>query len=130
MTKAKKEKKHVMINFYSDWCKFCRKLDNETFKNENVKKILQESFIPIKVNANSSKQVVVDGKRITEKQVAREYLVRAYPITWFLKPSGEKLGQIPGYIPAKDFLNLLVFVKDDLYEKMTYEDYLKSIKKK
>ena len=129
MAKAKTDKKHVLINFYTDWCGFCKKMDNETFKNEKVRKLLNSSFVPVKVNANSSREVVMEGKKITEKELALRYYVRAYPVNWFLKSSGEKIGQVPGYIPAQEFANFLAFVKDDLFEKMTYDQYLKTKKK-
>ena len=125
MTKAKKEKKHPMIHFYTKWCGWCKKMDKSTFSDEEIIKVLSESYVPIKVNGQSWEKVVVDGKEISLKQVAGKYGVRAYPITWFLKPSGERIAPRRGYVGSEEFLYILNWVKDDLYEKTSFQEFVK-----
>jgi len=130
LAKAKKEKKHIMVHFYTKWCGWCKRMDNYTFDNEDVKKVLNESYVAVKVNAQSGEKLKVDGKQITERQVATMYRVRAHPITWFLKPSGERIAPRLGYADAKEFLYILNWVKDDLYEKISFNEFVKQQQEK
>jgi thioredoxin-related protein len=130
LAKAKKEKKHIMVNFYTTWCGWCKRLDKYTFGNEDVKKVLNESYVAVKVNAQSGEKVEVDGKQITERQVAAMYRVRAHPVTWFLKPSGERIAPRLGYADADEFLYILNWVKYDLYEKISFQEFVEQEQKK
>jgi thioredoxin-related protein len=126
LAKAKKEKKHILVDFYTNWCGWCKRMDKYTYEDEEVKKILRENYVVIKVNAESKNEVKVEGKKITERDLARKFSVRSYPITWFLKQSAEKIAPYYGYADAKAFLKVLKFIKDDLYDKMSFEEYLKN----
>jgi thioredoxin-related protein len=126
LAKAKKEKKHVMVAFYTNWCGWCKRMDKITYADEKVKKALNGSYVAIKVNAESKEEVEVDGKKITERELAQQFRVRSFPTTWFLKQSADKIAPYMGYADAQTFLNVLNFIKDDLYDKMTFEEYLKN----
>lgn len=126
LAKAKKEKKHVMVAFYTNWCGWCKRMDKNTYADEKVKKVLNGSYVAIRVNAESKEKVEVGGKKITETDLAKEFRVRSFPTTWFLKQSAEKIAPHMGYADAPSFLNVLNFIKDDLYDKMTFEEYLKN----
>jgi thioredoxin-related protein len=130
LAKAKKEKKHVLVAFYTNWCGWCRRMDKSTYGDKEVKKVLNKDYVPIKVNAESKEKVEVDGKKITETELARQFRVRSYPITWFLKQSGEKIAPYLGYVDAQNFLKVLNYMKDDLYDKMSFDEYLKNQEKK
>lgn len=130
LVKAKKEKKHVMVHFYTNWCGWCKRMDKNTFANEEVKKLLNESYVPIRVNAESAEKVKVDGKEMTLRQVASSYGVRAYPVTWFLKPSGEKIASRSGYADPEEFRYILKWVKDDLYDKISFAEFVKQQQEK
>jgi thioredoxin-related protein len=124
LAKAKKEKKHVVLHFYTNWCGWCKRMDKQTFADQQVRRVLNEDYVTIRVNGQSGENVSIDGKDATERQVAGMYGVRAYPITWFLKPSGERIAPKSGYCSAEEFLYILNWVKDDLYEKMSFQEFV------
>jgi thioredoxin-related protein len=130
LAKAQKEKKHVMVHFYATWCGWCKRMDAYTFSDPKVRKVLNEDFVSVRVNGQSGDKVKVDGKDIPESRVAGSYGVRAYPITWFLKPSGERIAPKSGYCGADEFLYILNWVKDDLYEKMSFQEFVEQEQKK
>jgi thioredoxin-related protein len=130
LAKAKKDKKHVMVHFYTNWCGWCKRMDKLTFDDEQVRNMLNEDFVPVKVNAESGDKVMVDGKEMTLRQLALTYNARAYPDTWFLKPSGERIGERKGYVEADEFQYILKWVKDDLYDKVSFPEYVKQQQEK
>jgi len=130
LAKAKKDKKHVMVHFYTNWCGWCKRMDKMTFDNQEVKKMLNGDFVAVKVNAESADKVKVEGKEMTLRQLAATYNARAYPDTWFLKPTGERIGERKGYVEADEFQYILKWVKEDLYDKISFAEFVKQQQEK
>jgi thioredoxin-related protein len=95
LTLGKSEKKIVFLHFYADWCRYCKKMTQETFMDSSVIAYLNANFVSIRVNSDK------------EKKLASDYGVRGLPTTWFLKENGEKVGPIPGYISPDKLLLML-----------------------
>ncbi|MEW6411096.1 MAG: DUF255 domain-containing protein [Candidatus Zixiibacteriota bacterium] len=120
LKKAKTEEKHIFIDFTAAWCGYCKKMDRETFSDQRVIDILNNDFVPVKVDGESSKELDIDGYKITERNLAiREFGVRGYPTFWFLKSDGSKLAPIGGYRTTEYMLEALTYVKDYKYQDST-----------
>lgn len=89
---AKAENKPMLLDFYTDWCGWCKRLDKDTYGNEEVIKLSQQ-FVCVKVNAEEN------------QQLAKTYNVRGFPTTVFLNPEGSLIAAVPGYMPPADFLS-------------------------
>ena len=114
---AKKTDRHVFIDFTAKWCGWCKKMDKEAFADSTVIGILNNDFVPVKVDGDSEKMLDIDGFKITEKNLARgEFQIRGYPAFWFLKPDGTKLGMLPGYQTTTNLTKALEFVRDYQYD--------------
>jgi thiol-disulfide isomerase/thioredoxin len=82
---AHDENKPVMIDFYADWCAWCKKLDNDTYGDKNIQ-LISGRFICVKINGDADKA-----------SVAR-FNIRGYPTIVFISPKGETLQVMPGYV--------------------------------
>ena len=123
LTLAEKENKYVLINFYTDWCGYCKKMDKETYSKEEVKKILNENFVVVKVNAESDNKVIENGEEITERELAKLYQVSGYPTTWFLESNHNRVAPLPGYVTTEQFIPVLNYIGEGWYKSISFKEY-------
>lgn len=101
---AQAENKKTFLYFYTGNCHYCRIMDKETFTNDQVIAMLNNNFIPVRVD-------------LGDKQALRaQYQVRGVPTSWFLESSGTRIGAKPGYFPPDQFMEMLQFVIDEKYK--------------
>jgi thioredoxin-related protein len=122
LEKAKANQKHVFIDFTAKWCGWCKKMDSETFSKPEVIQMINDNFIPVRVDGDSKRELDIDGYKVTEQNLTRyDFGVRGFPAFWFLKPDGTKLGMINGYRNADYMMEALAFVKDHKYDSTRAE---------
>lgn len=109
---AKSENKPVLLYFYSNGCGYCRLMDKETLADKEIYSILSKNFVLLRVDIEKS------------TDLAMLYGIRGVPSSWFLEPSGKRIGQqIPGYVSKNDFKVLLEYVTGKHYKRMDMVDY-------
>ncbi len=128
VAKAKKENKMVVVDFYTDWCGWCKVMDEKTYGHKDVIEFARKKLIMSKVDAESDEKVSFMGQEMTYRQLAKAFGVKGYPTTVFITPKGEFLTSVSGYIPADQFLPILEFLSDRHYEKMTFEKFMEKRK--
>ncbi len=88
---AAEQGKPVMVDFYTDWCGWCKKLDEDTYSNARVKaKALR--FVAVKVDADR------------DEASRRRYGVEGFPTIVFLDAQGKEVHRVPGFAPPGAFL--------------------------
>ena len=105
------DNKYVYINFYGKWCHFCKKMEKETFNNQDVASYLDENFLLYQVNGDEA------------ADLTRKYVIRGYPTGLFMDPAGNVIASLPGFWPPDKFLDVLKFIKSESYKQMSYEEY-------
>jgi len=115
--RAKQENKHVVIDFYTNWCSWCKRMERTTYADSAVVDFLRKNFLVTKINAESKTRIKVGDTDTSGEELAREFAVDRFPITWFVKPDGSRLDNLPGYVPADKFLKVLTFVQTRAYDK-------------
>jgi len=98
---AKEQKRPVMLDFYADWCTYCKDMENTTFKSPNVLSSL-DNFIVL--------QADVTDMDDTDKALLKEYQIPAPPAILFFSPKNNNSHaeemrnfRIVGYKNGDDF---------------------------
>lgn len=97
---AKAQNKLIMVDFYTDWCSWCKKLDADTYPNA---KVVAYSSKLVSVKVDAEKEGV---------ELAKRYKVQGYPTILFLDANGEIFGEISGYMPPTEFLSEMTKIND------------------
>ena len=95
---AQEKGRPLLLDFGTDDCTWCRKLDATTFRDPTVAAVLNERFIPLKV----------DGNR--DRLLARVLGVQSFPTLVLAASDGKLLGNYPGYLDVAQCQDLLLRV--------------------
>ncbi len=88
---AKASGKLIMVDFFTDWCFWCKELDKNTFPAPQVVE-LSKSLVAVKLDAEK------EGLALAEK-----HGVNGFPTILFLRPDGTEFSRLVGYKPAAPF---------------------------
>ncbi len=129
---SKKENKPLLIDFYTDWCGWCKKLDASTYKDPDVIRYVNKYFYPVKFDAESREAYSFNGEEFVFRpsgsrgtnEFALRYAARngrlGYPTTTFMYANGETLAIVPGYQDAENMELLLRFLGEGHFENMDF----------
>ena len=123
LQEAKKSNKKVLIDVYTDWCGWCKKMDANTYNNAAVAEYLANNFSVVRLNAESPDKLTYKGERYTEQQLSYAFGINGYPSTIFLRSDGEPITVLPGYAEAADFRVILSYIAEDHYLSKKFTDY-------
>jgi thioredoxin-related protein len=124
IAEAKKSGKKVLIDVYTDWCTWCKKMDAVTYTDTKVKAYLEKNYVLIKLNAEGAGNIMYAGKSISPAAFAQQMGVDGYPATLFLKGNGDPITILPGYSEPKMFIHVISYIAENQIGKRKFEDYL------
>jgi thioredoxin-related protein len=114
--RSEDENKKVFLVFNADWCRYCLKMEKETFQDPTVIAYVNRNFVPIRVNSDR------------QQEIAMKFGVRGLPDTRFINEKGEVITYRPGYIAADELLKVLKFISSDSYLSMSFTAFLETQK--
>jgi len=91
---ARREGKPMILDFYTVWCVYCKKLDKDVFSNRDVAAEAAR-FVAVKIDGDA------------RKDLARKYNVVGYPTVILIGSDGSESARVQSYIKAQQFAELL-----------------------
>ncbi len=128
------KRKFVYVDFYTDWCGWCKVMDKKTFANKNVIKYMNEKFYCIKFDAESKKDIEFKGKNYSynSKHKSHDLAIEilngkmSYPTSVFFDEKFNSPQPIQGYIELKDMEKVVKFFGNRIYKTKGWDSYQKS----
>lgn len=128
IAKARQENKPIVIDFYTDWCGWCKVMDQKTFSVPEVEAYLFANFIPIRINAeNQTEKVKFQNKTFTPRQLTSAFQITGFPSVAFVTAKEEVITVVPGYIEKAQFLKMLEYIHQECYKSgVSFDEFLKT----
>jgi thioredoxin-related protein len=116
------KEKPILIKIETDWCGFCKKMDNEVLPYKKVVKELNKNYYYVKLNAESHEQILFNdttykyaiypGSKKGVHQLAKKLGTQngqiKYPTIVLLNSKLEVVKLLDGYLPKSHFYYWLV----------------------
>jgi uncharacterized protein YyaL (SSP411 family) len=93
--RAVAEKKLVLLDLEAVWCHWCHVMDEKTYADPKVRKMLADHYIAVKVDQDA------------RPDLATRYEDYGWPATIVFKADGSELAKRSGYMPPESFLSML-----------------------
>lgn len=130
--------KKIMIDVYTDWCGWCKRMDATTFSHPVIAQLLNDNFYPVKFDAESRDTILFAGHKLVNEGAAsrntHQFAIAllqgqlSYPSVVFLNEKNELIAPVPGYQTPAKFEPLLTFVASNLFLNQKYDEFQKNFK--
>jgi thioredoxin-related protein len=130
----KKNPKKIVVDVYTDWCGWCKKMDKGAFSQTEVTKYLDDNFYPVKLNAEQKEKIVFGRDTFTFVETGNGRGVHTlayalldgkmgYPTLVYLDQDYRRIMVSPGFKEKDDLMKELKFAKEEIYAKQSWEEY-------
>ena len=106
---AQQKGQKILIDFYTDWCQWCKTLDTVTYVDSGVI-ALSKTIVFAKINAE------------VDTLTAQKYKIQGYPTIVLTNSDGTEIDRIGGFLEPDEYLET---VDNYLHDRETLSDYLR-----
>ncbi|MBS1650403.1 MAG: DUF255 domain-containing protein [Bacteroidetes bacterium] len=131
--KNKIQQKPFIIDIYTDWCGWCKRMMQTTYSNPTIAQYINTNFYPVKFNAETKDTIEFNGKIYkplskdpkTPHELAIKFLGQSlsYPSTFFVTNNFEYNLLSQGYMEEKRIEPLLVFMVENVWRSASFDDF-------
>lgn len=126
---SQKENKLLVVDFYTDWCHWCKVMEEQTYGDKGIIKYARENAIMAKLNAETEEKYKFRDAHYSGRQLSQLFGVTGFPTTVFMSPKGELITAVSGFIPPEKFIDILKYLGGNYYEKMKFDEFVKQQEK-
>lgn len=125
----KQAPRKFLIDVYTDWCTWCKKMDVTTYKNNVIVKYVNENYYPIRFNAETKDTIEFNSTKYYNKNGTHQlaiYLLNkklTYPTVVYLNEELGLIQAVPGYQDAKQLEMIVKYFAEDAYKTVPWTDY-------
>lgn len=116
----KEESRNILVFIHTEWCKFCKTMENTTFRDEGVRKILSDEYYFVDFDVEERSDVTYGGHVFRYKPTGRKTGVHelaeilgtvdgvlSFPALVILNPENEIIFQYGGFLDAAGLQSVL-----------------------
>ena len=97
--RARSEKKYILLHGAAVWCHWCHVMEETTYLDPEIGRILSERFVTIRVDVDS------------RPDIEERYGEWGWPATVLFSPDAEEIGKFRGYLPPDELRPILVGIE-------------------
>jgi thioredoxin-related protein len=99
--------KLIMVDVYEVGCKYCRAMEREVYPDTTVRVVIDQGYIPVKLDGNSEEMVTFNGTTTTARDFARAKGAYAFPTVLVLDVNGDVVKKRTGFMNIDELRQFL-----------------------
>lgn len=131
VAKSKVEPRKMIIDVYTQWCGWCKRMDATTFKDSLVAKYINEKYYAVKLDAETKDTIHFFDKIFVYKteNKANEIAISllngqmSYPSFVFLDEKFAMLTPLAGFQQPDQLMRVLLYFGENIYTTKKWDDY-------
>ncbi len=128
-------KKFILVDLYTDWCGWCKKMDENTLTDPGIVASLNDNFTAVKFNAEIKEPVEFNGisYSFTKTGSRGAYQLAldlgtvggklGYPTLVVLDANGNRLQTFPGYKDVETLNTIINYFRTGVYKTMDFQQF-------
>ncbi|GJM32687.1 MAG: hypothetical protein DHS20C18_16880 [Saprospiraceae bacterium] len=133
---SEKGKKKIFLDVYTEWCRWCERMDTTTFKDPGVVEYINANFYPVRFDAEYKEDIrykdevfkfVKNGKR-GYHQLAEKWLKGrlSYPTLVFMDENQDVIQSIVGFKNTEKFRLIATYFGSNEYRVTPWSTYCRN----
>jgi thioredoxin-related protein len=135
---CRQQPKKIFVDVYTDWCGWCKRMDQTTFADAEVVKYMNEHYYAVKFDAERNDTVRFQGydfvcvkqpgksKGVHQLAAAMLQNKMSYPSYVIFNEELKIIQVIPGYQETQRFLPIIQFFGEDAFKTTSWQDFIEA----
>ncbi len=135
----KRQKRKVLVDVYTDWCGWCKRMDATTFQDPRIVSYINKNYYAIKFNAEQKDDIVFKSRVFKFMENGRRGIHQlaieitngqlSYPTFVFMDEEFNTIQPLKGYLDVDTFDAITNYFGGNHYKDTPYQSFIESFRK-
>ncbi len=133
MEKMEQKPRKMLVNVYTEWCNWCKRMDETTLQQSQIVNYINANYYPVKFDAERKKEITYQNKtykyvksgRRGYHELAADILRGrlSFPSIAFLDEDRNVIQSVSGYKTPRQFELIITYFAKDHYKNTPWSTY-------